>query len=93
VRNYDILISSIAATIAGAISYLVTLACGLVDADDEREAAVWAEFLMLDSGAHRGHSFAARHFSPARVLSGTLPGARMVGQPYGLISAAKTGAY
>jgi len=44
VRNYDILISSIAATIAGAISYLVTLACGLVDATTSAKAAVWPEF-------------------------------------------------
>src|SRR5437868_10478796 len=47
VRNYDILISSIAATIAGAISYLGHIGLWFGGRDDEREGSGVAGILML----------------------------------------------
>lgn len=95
VRNYDILISSIAATIAGAITYLAHLGWwfGSGARDDEREGGGIAGILMLILAP-----FAALllqfGISRQREYSADATGAQMVGQPYGLISALqKLGAY
>src|SRR5690242_1540413 len=99
VRNYDILISSIAATIAGAITYMARMGYwaslfgyGGSSRDNERGGGlsailmlILAPFaaLMLQLGISRQREYAADE-----------TGARMVGQPYGLISALqKLGAY
>jgi heat shock protein HtpX len=101
VRNYDILTTSIAATIAGAVTYLASMGRwamifgGWGGRDDDREggggglAAILMIFLapiaalLLQLGISR-----------QREYSADATGARMVGQPYGLISALqKLGAY
>jgi heat shock protein HtpX len=99
VRNYDILISSIAATIAGAITYLARMGYWASlfgyggSRDDNREGGgitallmlILAPFaaLLLQLGLSRQREYAADE-----------TGARMVGHPYGLIRALeKLGAY
>ena len=102
VRNYDILTSSIAATIAGAITYVASMGRWAMifggwggGRDDDREggggglAAILMIFLaplaamLLQLGISR-----------QREYSADATGARMAGQPYGLISALqKLGAY
>jgi heat shock protein HtpX len=99
VRNYDILTSSIAATIAGAITYLAHMAQwgmlfgGYGGRDDDREGGGFAAILMMILAP-----FAALllqlFLSRTREYAADETGARMVGQPYGLISALqKLGAY
>jgi heat shock protein HtpX len=100
VRNYDILTSSIAATIAGAITYLASMGRWAMlfggfgrDREDDREGGGFAALLMIFLAP-----FAALllqlFLSRTREYSADETGARMVGQPYGLISALqKLGAY
>jgi heat shock protein HtpX len=100
VRNYDILTSSVAATIAGAITYLASMGRWAMlfggfgrDRDDDREGGGFAAILMIFLAP-----FAALllqlFLSRTREYSADETGARMVGQPYGLISALeKLGAY
>ncbi len=100
VRNYDTLTSSIAATIAGAITYLAEMGrWGMIfggfgrDRDDDRGSGGIAAILMIFLAP-----FAALllqlFLSRTREYSADETGARMVGQPYGLISALqKLGAY
>ncbi len=100
VRNYDILTSSIAATIAGAITYLAEMGrWGMIfggfgrDRDDDRGSGGIAAILMIFLAP-----FAALllqlFLSRSREYSADETGARMVGQPYGLISALqKLGTY
>jgi heat shock protein HtpX len=100
VRNYDILTSSVAATIAGAITYLASMGRWAMlfggfgrDRDDDREGGGFAALLMIFLAP-----FAALllqlFLSRTREYSADQTGARMVGQPYGLISALqKLGAY
>ena len=100
VRNYDILTSSIAATIAGAITYLASMGKWAMifggygrDRDDDRGGGGIAALLMIFLAP-----FAALmlqlFLSRTREYSADETGARMVGQPYGLISALqKLGAY
>jgi heat shock protein HtpX len=100
VRNYDILTTSIAATIAGAITYLAHMAqWGMIfggyggDRDEDREGGGLAAIAMMIVAP-----FAALmlqlFLSRTREYSADETGARMVGQPYGLISALqKLGAY
>lgn len=100
VRNYDILTSSVAATIAGAITYLAEIGrWGMIfggygrDRDDDRSGGGFAALLMIFLAP-----FAALllqlFLSRTREYSADETGARMVGQPYGLISALeKLGAY
>jgi len=100
VRNYDILTSSIAATMAGAITYLAEMGrWGMIfggfgrDRDDDRGGGGIAALLMIFLAP-----FAALllqlFLSRTREYSADETGARMVGQPYGLISALqKLGAY
>jgi heat shock protein HtpX len=100
VRNYDILVTSIAATMAGAITYLASMArWGMLlggygrDRDDDRGGGGIAAILMIILAP-----FAALmlqlFLSRTREYSADQTGAQMVGQPYGLISALqKLGAY
>ena len=93
VRNYDILISSIAATIAGAISYVGHIGLWFGGRDDEREGSGVAGILMLIL-APIAATLLQLGISRQREYSADATGARMVGQPYGLISALqKLGAY
>jgi heat shock protein HtpX len=100
VRNYDILTSSIAATIAGAITYLASMArWGMIlggygrDRDDDRGGGGIAALLMIFL-APIAAMMLQLFLSRTREYSADETGARMVGQPYGLISALqKLGAY
>lgn len=95
VRNYDILISSIAATIAGAITYFSRMGLwfGFGGRDDDREGGGFAGILMLIL-APLAAMLLQLGISRQREYSADATGARMVGQPYGLISALqKLGAY
>ncbi|HUE42005.1 MAG TPA: zinc metalloprotease HtpX [Candidatus Sulfotelmatobacter sp.] len=101
VRNYDILTTSIAATLAGAITYLAHMAQwgmlfgGYGGRDDDREQgggafAAIAMMILAPFAALLLQLFLSR----TREYSADETGARMVGQPYGLISALqKLGAY
>lgn len=95
VRNYDILISSIAATIAGAVTYLARMGFwfGYGGRDDDREGGGIGAILMLIL-APLAAMLLQLGISRQREYSADATGARMVGQPYGLISALqKLGAY
>jgi heat shock protein HtpX len=98
VRNYDILTSSIAATVAGAVTWLAymgrwaALFGGMGGGRDDDEGG-WAALLMLFLAP-----FAAMllqlGISRQREYQADASGARMVGYPNGLISALeKLGAY
>src|SRR5579862_7857724 len=103
VRNYDILTTSIAATLAGAITYLAQMAqWGMLfggyggGRDDDREEGGGGVFtaiammILAPIAAMMLQLFLSR----TREYSADETGARMVGQPYGSISALqKLGAY
>jgi heat shock protein HtpX len=93
VRNYDILVSSIAATIAGAITFMAQMGKWAMifgglgrDRDDDRGGGAISALLMIFLAP-----FAAMLLqlclSRTREFSADETGARMVGHPYGLISA------
>ena len=100
VRNYDILTSSIAATIAGAITYMAQMGRWAMifggyggNREDERGGGGFSLLLMMFLAP-----FAALllqlFLSRTREYAADETGARMVGQPYGLISALeKLGTY
>jgi len=99
VRNYDILISSIAATIAGAITYLAQMGrfaalFGMGGGrDDDRQGGGFTALLMIIL-APLAAMLLQLGISRQREFSADETGARMVGQPFGLISALeKLGAY
>jgi len=100
VRNYDILTSSIAATIAGAVTYLAEMGHWSMifgglgrSRDDDREGGGLAALLMIFL-APLAALLLQLSLSRTREYSADETGARMVGQPYGLISALqKLGAY
>src|SRR5215467_6914058 len=99
VRNYDILISSIAATIAGAVFHLSTMGRwamifgGYGGDRDDREGGGITAILMLIL-APLAAMLLQLGLSRQREYSADQTGARMVGNPYGLISALqKLGAY
>jgi heat shock protein HtpX len=100
VRNYDILTSSIAATMAGAITYLASMGRWAMlfggfgrGRDDDREGGGLAALLMIFL-APLAALMLQLFLSRTREYSADETGARMVGQPYGLISALqKLGAY
>jgi heat shock protein HtpX len=97
VRNYDILISSIAATLAGAITWIAHWGpwLGMGDGDDDRDrGGGWIFALLLMILAPLGAMLLQLCLSRQREYSADETGARMVGNPYGLISALqKLGAY
>jgi heat shock protein HtpX len=100
VRNYDILTSSIAATIAGAVTYMAQMGRWAMifggygnSRDDDRGGGGLSTLLMIFLAP-----FAALllqlFLSRTREFAADETGARMVGQPYGLISALeKLGTY
>jgi heat shock protein HtpX len=99
VRNYDILTSSIAATIAGAVTWLAYMGRwaaifgGFGGGRDNDDGGGWAAILMLFLAP-----FAAMllqlGISRQREYQADASGAKMVGYPNGLISALeKLGAY
>src|ERR1700731_5106325 len=100
VRNYDILTSSIAATIAGAITYLASMGRfamifgGVGGGDDDRDRGGGLSALLMIFLAPIAAMMLQLFLSRTREYSADETGARMVGQPYGLISALqKLGAY
>src|SRR6202045_478058 len=100
VRNYDILTSSIAATIAGAITYLASMGRfamifgGVGGGDDDRDRGGGLGALLMIFLAPIAAVMLQLFLSRTREYSADETGARMVGQPYGLISALqKLGAY
>jgi len=97
VRNYDILISSIAATLAGAVIWIAhwgTWFGGGNRDDRDRGGGAGILGLLLFFLAPLGALLLQLGLSRQREFSADETGARMVGQPYGLISALqKLGAY
>jgi heat shock protein HtpX len=100
VRNYDILTSSIAATIAGAITYLASMGRlamifgGYGGGDNDRERGGGLGAILMIILAPIAAMILQLSLSRTREYSADETGARMVGQPYGLISALqKLGAY
>src|SRR5579871_84495 len=96
VRNYDILISSVAATLAGAITYLAHFGFwfggGSRDDRDRDGGGIMALLLMFL--APLGATLLQLGLSRQREYSADETGAHMVGNPDGLISALqKLGAY
>ncbi len=100
VRNYDILITSVAATLAGAVTYLANMAkWGMIfggyggDRDEERSGGGLSVLLTLILAPIAAFLLQLA-LSRTREYSADETGARMVGQPYGLISALeKLGTY
>src|SRR5947207_9939823 len=99
VRNYDILISSVAATIAGAITHLAYMGRFAAifgygsSRDNDREGGGLTAILMLIL-APIAAMLLQLGISRQREYAADESGAKMVGQPYGLISALqKLGVY
>src|SRR5215467_3692448 len=96
VRNYDILISSVAATLAGAITFLAHVGFwfGGGDREDRGRGGSGILTLLLIFLAPLGAMLLQLGLSRQREYSADETGARMAGHPYGLISALeKLGAY
>jgi heat shock protein HtpX len=99
VRNYDILTSSIAATIAGAVTWIASMGRwamifgGWGGRDDNREGGGIAAILMIFL-APIAALLLQLGISRQREYQADASGAKMVGHPYGLIRALeKLGAY
>jgi len=95
VRNYDILISSVAATLAGAIAWLGHMGLWFGGGErDDRDRGGGIMALLLAILAPIAATLLQLALSRQREYSADETGARMVGHPYGLISALqKLGAY
>jgi heat shock protein HtpX len=98
VRNYDILTTSIAATLAGAITWIASIARwglifgGMGGRDERRGGGIGALLMILV--APLAAMIIQLGISRQREYAADAAGARLVGQPYGLISALeKLGAY
>lgn len=97
VRNYDILTSSIAATLAGAITWLAhigrfAMIFGYGDRDRDRGGGLVALLMLIV--APIAAVLLQLGISRQREYQADASGAKMVGHPYGLISALeKLGAY
>jgi heat shock protein HtpX len=100
VRNYDILITSIAATLAGAITWIASMGRWAMifggfggSRDNNRNGGGLAALLMLIV-APIAALLIQLGISRQREFAADASGAKMVGHPYGLISALeKLGAY
>ena len=94
VRNYDILISSIAATLAGAITWIAHWGMWLGGGDGEdRQRNVFVELALMIL-APLAAMLLQLALSRQREYAADATGARMVGNQYGLMSALqKLGAY
>jgi heat shock protein HtpX len=95
VRNYDILISSIAATLAGAITWIAHWGPWLGGGDDdERDRGGVIVSLVLMILAPLAAILLQLALSRQREYAADATGARMVGNQFGLMSALqKLGAY
>ena len=100
VRNYDILTSSIAATIAGAVTWIASMGRwamifgGWGGRDDNREGGGGIAALLMLFLAPLAAMLLQLGISRQREYQADASGARMVGHPYGLIRALeKLGAY
>jgi heat shock protein HtpX len=100
VRNYDILITSIAATLAGAITWIASMGRwamifgGFGGSRDDNRGGGGLEALILLIVAPIAAMLIQLGISRQREFAADASGARMVGHPYGLISALeKLGAY
>lgn len=99
VRNYDILTSSIAATVAGAITWVAEMGRwgmffgGFGGRDNDNDGGGWAAILMLIL-APLAAMLLQLGISRQREYQADASGAKMVGYPNGLISALeKLGSY
>jgi heat shock protein HtpX len=93
VRNYDILTSSIAATLAGAVTWVARMGFWFGGGDDRERGSGIIGLLMLIL-APLGALLLQLGISRQREYQADASGATMVGHPYGLISALeKLGAY
>jgi heat shock protein HtpX len=93
VRNYDILTSSIAATIAGAITWVARMGFWFGGGDDRNRGGGITAILMLIL-APLAALLLQLGISRQREYQADASGAKMVGHPYGLISALeKLGTY
>ncbi|HSY59228.1 MAG TPA: zinc metalloprotease HtpX [Terriglobales bacterium] len=93
VRNYDILTSSIAATIAGAITYFARMGMFFGGGGDRRRGGGIGAILMLVL-APLAALMLQMGISRQREYEADSSGVKMVGHPYGLIRALeKLGAY
>jgi len=99
VRNYDILTTSIAATLAGAITWIAqmgrfALLFGGFGGDRDRRGGGGLEALLMLIVAPIAALLIQLGISRQREYAADAAGARLVGHPYGLISALeKLGAY
>ncbi|HKV23530.1 MAG TPA: zinc metalloprotease HtpX [Candidatus Acidoferrum sp.] len=94
VRNYDILISSVAATLAGAITWIAHWGMFLGGGEDERDGGGVLVDLALMILAPVAAMLLQLALSRQREYAADATGARMVGNQYGLMSALqKLGAY
>jgi heat shock protein HtpX len=100
VRNYDILITSIAATLAGAITWIASMGRwamifgGFGGSRDDNRSGGGLEALIMLIVAPIAAMLIQLGISRQREFAADASGARMVGHPYGLISALeKLGAY
>ena len=93
VRNYDILTSSIAATVAGAITWIARMGFWFGGSRDNERGGGISGLLMLIA-APIAAMLIQLGISRQREYAADETGARMVGHPYGLIRALeKLGAY
>jgi heat shock protein HtpX len=94
VRNYDILTSSIAATIAGAITWIARMGFWFGGGGDDRERGGGLTAILMLILAPIAALLLQLGISRQREYQADASGAQMVGHQYGLISALeKLGAY
>jgi heat shock protein HtpX len=94
VRNYDILTSSIAATVAGAITWVARMGFWFGGGGGNRERGSGLTGLLMLIVAPFAALMLQMGISRQREYQADASGARMVGHPYGLIRALeKLGAY
>jgi heat shock protein HtpX len=94
VRNYDILTSSIAATIAGAVTWAARMGLWFGGGGRDRDRGAGALGILMLFLAPIGALLLQLGISRQREYQADASGARMVGHQYGLISALeKLGAY
>src|SRR5580693_4417216 len=87
VRNYDILTSSIAATIAGAITWVARMGFWFGGGGDDRNRGSGLTGILMLILAPFAALLLQMGISRQREYQADASGARMVGHPYGLISA------
>ena len=94
VRNYDILTSSIAATIAGAVTWVARMGFWFGGGGNDRERGGGLTAILMLILAPLGAMLLQLGISRQREYQADASGATMVGHPYGLIRALeKLGAY